>query len=100
PKDRWRLRTPAELLDLKLCDIACGSGAFLVQACRYLSDRLLESWEIAEKNLPKGTPGITPDGKPSAGAAGETLIPKDPDERLAYARRIIAQRCVYGVDIN
>src|SRR5262249_37555280 len=34
------------------------------------------------------------------GKPGETLIPKDADERLAYAKRIVAQRCIYGVDIN
>ncbi len=28
------------------------------------------------------------------------LIPKDTNERLAYARRIVAQRCLYGVDKN
>ena len=28
------------------------------------------------------------------------MIPKETDERLAYARRLIAQRCLYGVDKN
>ena len=28
------------------------------------------------------------------------MIPKDTDEQLAYARRLIAQRCLYGVDKN
>ena len=47
PKEEWKLRPPAELLDLKICDMACGSGAFLVQACRYLAERLVEAWEDA-----------------------------------------------------
>ena len=47
-----------------------------------------------------GVPGITPEGTPSTGSAREQLIPKDTDERLAYARRIVAQRCLYGVDKN
>ena len=47
PKEEWKLRPPAELLDLKVCDMACGSGAFLVQACRYLAERLVEAWEDA-----------------------------------------------------
>src|SRR5204863_5660866 len=46
------------------------------------------------------TPGITPEGEASKGAMGETLIPKDADERMAYAKRLVAQRCLYGVDIN
>ncbi|MEI8198174.1 MAG: hypothetical protein WCI73_19960, partial [Phycisphaerae bacterium] len=106
PKEQWQLRTPAELLKLKICDMTCGSGAFQVQTCRYLAERLVESWEKTERNLPAPGPGklgfptITPEGKPSTGAPGETLIPKDADERMAYAKRIIAQRCIYGVDIN
>ena len=99
PKEEWMLRPAKELLDLKICDMACGSGAFLVQACRYMSERLVEAWEDAEKRHP-GVPGITPEGAASTGAAGEQLIPKDTDERLAYARRIVAQRCLYGVDKN
>jgi hypothetical protein len=79
--------------------MACGSGAFLVQACRYLSERLVESWEDAEKQHP-GVPGITPEGTASTGSATEQLIPNESDERLAYARRIITQRCLYGVDKN
>ena len=99
PKEEWTLRPAKELLDLKVCDMACGSGAFLVQACRYLSERLVEAWEDAEKRHP-GVPGITPEGTASTGAAGEQLIPKDTNERLAYARRLVAQRCLYGVDKN
>src|SRR5204862_2890767 len=45
PRTEWRLRSPQELLELKVCDPAMGSGAFLVQACRYLAERLVESWD-------------------------------------------------------
>jgi hypothetical protein len=99
PKAEWTLRSAKELLDLKICDMACGSGAFLVQACRYLSERMVEAWEDAERHHPD-VPGITPDGATSLGAATEQLIPKDANERLTYAQRIIAQRCLYGVDKN
>jgi type II restriction/modification system DNA methylase subunit YeeA len=40
PKEEWKLRSARELLDLKILDMACGSGAFLVQADRYLAERL------------------------------------------------------------
>ena len=93
PKEEWKLHTPAELLELNICDMACGSGAFLVQTCRYLAERLVESWEIAEKNHP-GIPGITPEGTASTGKSGENLIPKETDERMIFARRIVAQRCL------
>jgi hypothetical protein len=107
PKEEWKLRSAKELLDLKICDMACGSGAFLVQACRYMAERLVEAWEDAEKRLPSRdasapglAPGITPYGELSTGAASEQLIPKETNERLVYAQRIVTQRCLYGVDKN
>ena len=99
PKESWQLRSAQELLDLKVCDMACGSGAFLVQACRYLAARLLEAWDAVERAHP-GTLRITPEGKPASGQPGELLIPDDPEERQTYALRIVAQRCLYGVDKN
>ncbi len=99
PKDQWTLKSAGELLDLKICDMACGSGAFLVQAARYMAERLLEAWDAAKQANPS-TPGITPEGEPSGGLPTETLIPDEPAERMTYAMRIIAQRCLYGVDKN
>ena len=99
PKEKWQLRSAREILDLKICDMAMGSGAFLVQTCRYLSERILEAWETELQNHPEA-PGITPFGTVSRGHPGEALIPQDPDERLAYARRLICERCLYGVDKN
>ena len=99
PKESWQLRSAQELLDLKVCDMACGSGAFLVQACRYLGARLLEAWDAVPRAHP-GTLRITPEGKPASGQPGELLIPDDPEERQTYALRIVAQRCLYGVDKN
>ena len=115
PKDRWSLKSAGELLNLKVCDMACGSGAFLVQACRYLSERLLEAWSEAERRAVPGqqanlfrdappgrrtVPRITPYGLTSAGNLLDTFVALDLDERASQARRIIAQRCLYGVDKN
>lgn len=99
PREQWNLKSPKAILDLKVCDIAMGSGAFLVQACRYLAERLTEAWENEEKRHP-GEVLITPDGKFSAGAPSERLVPADANERIAIARRVVADRCLYGVDIN
>jgi hypothetical protein len=99
PRDKWLLRSAADLLSLKICDMTCGSGAFLVESCRYLADRLLEAWDLVEKQYPSAV-RITPEGKLSSGNPAELLIPKDADERLIYARRLIAQQCLYGVDKN
>src|SRR4029079_144241 len=43
---------------------------------------------------------ITPYGLPSAAGLYEQLVPVDLAERMTYARRIVAQRCLYGVDKN
>ena len=69
----------AEVLDLKVCDPAMGSGAFLVEACRALGERLIQAWTR------------WPESRPT--------IPADEDEEL-HARRLVAQRCLYGVDKN
>jgi N-6 DNA Methylase len=99
PRKQWTLRTAKELLDLKICDMACGSGAFLVQVCRYMAARLLEVWEAVQFPNP-GTLRVTPEGLPSTGLSGELLIPDEPVERQTCALRIVAQRWVYGVDKN
>lgn len=71
--------TEQQILSLKVCDPAMGSGAFLVEACRQLADQLVLVW--------------TRDGQ--LGRIQERY--SDPH---LYARRLVAQRCVYGVDKN
>jgi type I restriction-modification system DNA methylase subunit len=73
----------AQILDLKICDPAMGSGAFLVECCRYLAELLELAW--SREGLPEAL-------KPDGSAHGE--------EPLLYARRLIAQSCLYGVDKN
>lgn len=99
PQEEWELRPAADILNLKVCDMAMGSGAFLVQACRYLSEKLVEAWENVARQLPK-KPQIAPEGQASAGEPGETLLANDAEERLAFARRLVCERCLYGVDKN
>ncbi len=99
PREQWTLKSPKDILDLKVCDMAMGSGAFLVQVCRYMAERLVEAWENEEKLHP-GQVLITPDGKFSEGSPSERLVPTDAAERIAIARRVVADRCLYGVDIN
>ena len=96
PRADWVLKSSAELLDLKICDPAMGSGAFLVQACRWLADRLVESWAQAETQ--GHTVGI--DGRVVAADASVEPLPRDTEARTIVARRLIAERCLYGVDLN
>jgi hypothetical protein len=96
PREEWRLRSAAELLDLKICDPAMGSGAFLVQVCRWLAERLVEAWAEAQKH---GN-AITADGEVVDEIGSREPMRKDAEERLLIARRLIAERSLYGVDVN
>jgi hypothetical protein len=96
PQHEWTLRSSADILALNVCDMACGSGAFLVEACRYLSLRLAEAWANEEA---KGSQ-ICIDGIVCENLGGHEPLPKQLDERLLIARRLVAQSCLYGVDIN
>jgi len=69
---------PEQLLALKVCDPAMGSGAFLVETCRQLADQLVKAYDVH---------------------ARPTDIPPDED-MLLYAQRQVAQHCLYGVDKN
>ncbi|MBK8696984.1 MAG: N-6 DNA methylase, partial [Deltaproteobacteria bacterium] len=69
---------PEAVLGLKVCDPAMGGGAFLVEACRALGDVLVASWQA--HGLPEDLP--------------------DNEDPVLHARRLVAQRCLYGVDKN
>jgi hypothetical protein len=73
-----RGKAPAAILSLRILDPAMGSGAFLVAACRYLAEAYEEAL-IAEGLLSRAD--VTP------------------PERASF-RRAVAQRCLYGVDVN
>jgi hypothetical protein len=72
-------RTPDQILQLKICDPAMGSGAFLVATCRELASEIVAAW--------------TRQGELAR------VIEEHADAHL-YARRLVAQKCLYGVDKN
>jgi hypothetical protein len=69
---------PDLILNLKVADIAVGSAAFLVETCRQLGKELVSAWEY-HRCMP--------------------VIPPDEDADR-HAMRLVAQRCLYGVDRN
>lgn len=97
--EEWQLKSAEEILALNICDFCMGSAAFLVQACRYLGEKLVQAWDDAEANNP-GKVVIAPEGKLSRSRPEECTIPLDGEEKLIYAKRTIAERCLYGVDKN
>jgi len=77
--------TSDALLALKICDPAMGSGAFLVEACRYVADQVVVAWtREAAKD-------------PNSPQARWMATHEDP---VLKARRLVAQKCLYGVDRN
>ena len=97
PREAWALIPIGALLQVKVLDLAMGSGAFLVQSCRYLAARLVEA-VLAQVGL-RETP---PPGVDEAAWAVLREIRDSPEgeEREALARRLVAERCLYGVDKN
>jgi len=94
------IRPARDILSLTGCDPAMGSGAFLVQAVRYLGDCLVKSWDaaIAEAN---GAKLVMPFAEPLGRATEDAgPIPTDEDEKQVWARRLVAERCIFGVDLN
>ncbi|WP_202877223.1 Eco57I restriction-modification methylase domain-containing protein [Pseudomonas aeruginosa] len=96
PREQWVLKSPNELLELKICDPAMGSGAFLVQVCRWLADRLVEAWSKVEG----GGKTVSVDGEILDAPDAKEPLPGDTETRTVIARRLIAERCLYGVDLN
>jgi hypothetical protein len=76
-EDGWVPVDSDRILELKVADIACGSGAFLVAAARFLADRLVEAWHREE-----AVTGMTP------------------RELETHAIRTVIATCLYGADIN
>jgi len=68
------------VFDLKILDPAMGSGHFLTSAIDYLAREIINAQE-----------------KQAAQQGIETV---DEDHDINWARRQVAQRCIYGVDLN
>jgi hypothetical protein len=112
-------RPPAAILDLKVCDPACGSGSFLVGALRYLTGALYESlfahhWlaEAPDGSIRWGEPpnpvppwfaealrdfsGINEPAPRAADVNGQAAE----DKIKARLGRVVVERCLYGVDLD
>lgn len=77
-RSQWQPVSSDRILDLHVADIACGSGAFLVAAARFLARELVEAWT-------------------REGALQQGVRPGDLERQ---ALRQVVARCLYGVDIN
>jgi hypothetical protein len=75
-QSQWKLKSSDDILGLKVADIACGSGAFLVTAAEYLAERVVEAWTAED---------------PANAGRGDLFL---------RAKREVVANCLYGADIN
>ena len=126
---RWTPKPPERILDLTVCDPACGSGTFPLAALRFLTDALYAALQhhgrlepdgdrvlvrllgIGDANGASDHDEASERGSQRGAARGEPrladeLIPCRPDDdrfepRLrAVLRRHVVERCIYAVDLD
>jgi len=95
-----RVRSPEELLALKVCDPAMGSGSFLVAALRVLTEavvralhehgRIVRRADAGQSDLVRIECDLLPDADRDQA-----------EERVeAIVRRAVVEYCLYGVDLD
>lgn len=109
-------RDPETVLGVKVCDPACGSGSFLVSSLRYLTRALFESiathgwieerpdgrisWEDPKNARPQWFREALKDFR-GLNERPDTQYGQTPREQVeAQLLRVVAERCVYGVDLS
>ncbi len=121
---------PLAILKLKVLDPAMGSGHFLVEACRFLGEKLYEACRLCDEKALQAEAKAEKANGDERDALLETAVAwrqriidlPDPDDvllnylpsrspegeesglsqriALALCRRLIATHCLYGVDKN
>jgi hypothetical protein len=87
-------KTAAQILELKVVDPAMGSGAFLVGACLFLADAYARALGKEQSLLEQSN---TETGEIEALESEQEELS---DEEARPYRRLVAERCLYGVDLN
>lgn len=107
PASAWTPKTPIEILNLKICDPACGSASFLLAALRFLLEALWRSLFYHGWLVERGEEivvSIPLDAQPEWFAECVKELPvtveKAEERSKPRLKRFIVERCLYGVDIN
>ena len=111
PAAAWTPRTPEEILALKVCDPACGSGTFPLAALRFLTDALYASLHHHGRISESGGGAIVRMLDRRVGAEADDLLAAErldcqPSDAIFEARlkgvlrRHVVERCIYGVDLD
>ncbi|CAM5495441.1 hypothetical protein SAVIM40S_05429 [Streptomyces avidinii] len=92
-RTQWRPKSSTDILKLKVADIAMGSAAFLVAACRYLAGALVEAW--SREGDARAVAYLE-----AADSLSASAVEAEAEPVMVEARRQIIEHCLYGVDIN
>ena len=104
-----KVKTPKDILNLNVCDPAVGSGTFLVASARYLTEVLYESvlTHILVHRDDEGNVVIAPSEQVSLTLdvqfEAPPIKPTDDgweEQMKARLKRLIVERCLFGVDYN
>jgi len=108
PAEQWKPKKPEEILALRVCDPACGSGSFCLAALRFLTDALYRSLIIHKRIRDHAGRAVL---DLIFGRDGQELLVNEPlpcrpeDDEFeprtrAILRRYVVERCIYGVDLD
>ncbi len=86
-------RSVAEIERLRIIDLACGSGHFLVGAARFLGPKLFDAYHREHDANPP------PDFHPDRSLNAEIKVRWEADGP-DWCRRRVIERCLFGVDLN
>ena len=93
-------RSAEQILNLKICDPAMGSGHFLTSLVDYLSDRVIEAMAAVDVSpLAALIEDMRETIMANAEKGGWRIDAERLDDRH-IVRRMVLKRCVYGVDKN
>ena len=93
-------RSAEQILNLKICDPAMGSGHFLTSLVDYLSDRVIEAMAAVDVSpLAALIEAMRETIMANAEKGGWRIDAERLDDRH-IVRRMVLKRCVYGVDKN
>jgi hypothetical protein len=91
------LRTPEEILALKVCDPAMGSGSFLVASLRVLTEAVTASLHAHARLRSREGSDLV---RIECALLPEADRDQSADGVAAIVRRAVVEHCLYGVDLD
>jgi hypothetical protein len=94
-------KSSAEIERLRILDPACGSAHFLVEAMRFLGQALHRAYvEEGKGRPPRDFRSTTGQGWDADWRASDEEARFSNSEARAWCKRRVAERCLFGVDLN